>query len=137
MSALPRPVSKPSRSRPVSRPPLPLGEMAQANAQAAIRRHTFQIIFESTTILGVNLVLIGTAIFTLANLLPQQLTRNQKLQEVRSEEAQASNRIDELNQGLQRSQDPRVERRIAEENGSFMRSDKQQVVLMKPTKQVQ
>lgn len=137
MSALPRPVSNPSRSRPVSRPrPLPLGD-AQANAQAAIRRQTSQIIFESTTILGINLVLISTAVFTLVNLVPQQLTRNQKLQEVRLEEAQVSGRIHELNQALQRSQDPQVERRIAEENGSFMRADKQQVVLMDAGKQVQ
>jgi phosphoribosylformylglycinamidine (FGAM) synthase-like amidotransferase family enzyme len=136
MSALPRSVS--NSSRPGSRPrPLPVGGAAQVNAQAAIRQQTSQVIFESATILGINLVLIGTAIFTLANLLPQQLTRNQKLQEVRLEEAQVTNRINELNQDLQRSQNPQVERRIAEEYGSFMRADQHQVVLMEPTRKVQ
>jgi hypothetical protein len=134
MSALPRPVSNPARSRPRS---LPLGDTAQVNAQAIARRHTSQIIFESTAILGVNLVLIGTAVFTLANLIPQQLTQNQKLQEVRLEEVQVANQIQDLNQAHERSQDPQVQRRIAEEQGSFMRADKQQVVLMNSAKKVQ
>jgi hypothetical protein len=138
MSALPRSVPNAVPPGKASRPrTLNPTNTLEANAQATLRKQVSQITVESTAILGVNLVLIGTAIFTLATLVPQQLTRNQKLQEVHLEEAQVGNHIKELQLDAQLSQNPEVARRIAEENGSFMRANKQRVVFLNTPKKVQ
>jgi hypothetical protein len=138
MSALPNSVPNSVPPGTAGRPrTLTPTDTLQANEQASLRKQVSQITIESIAILAVNMVLIGTAIFTLASLVPQQLTRNQKLQEVNFEETQVANHVKELQLDSHLSQNPEVAGRIAEENGSFMRANKQRVVFLNSPKKVQ
>jgi Pyruvate/2-oxoacid:ferredoxin oxidoreductase gamma subunit len=84
-------------------------------------------VWESGLILGMNVVLIGTALVTLANLLPNQLTQRAKLKEISREESQVAQNLQALQQTYQRSQSPETAQRIAQEQGSLMRADQLKV----------
>jgi lipid A disaccharide synthetase len=84
-------------------------------------------VWESGLILGMNVVLIGTALVTLANLVPNQLTQREKLKEISHEESQVAQNLQELQQTYQRSQSPETAQRIAQEQGSLMRADQLKV----------
>jgi hypothetical protein len=84
-------------------------------------------LWESGLILGMNVVLIGTALVTLANLVPNQLTQRAKLKEISREESQVAQNLQELQQTYQRSQSPETAERIAQEQGSLMRADQLKV----------
>ncbi len=95
-------------------------------------------IWESGFILGMNGVLIGTALVTLANLVPNQLTQHAKLKEISREESQVAQNLQELQQTYQRSQSPQTAQRIAQEQGSLMRADQLKVFqIPEGTQQVQ
>ncbi len=95
-------------------------------------------IWESGFILGMNGVLIGTALVTLANLVPNQLSQHAKLKEISREESQVAQNLQELQQTYQRSQSPETAQRIAQEQGSLMRADQLKVFQMpEGTQQVQ
>ncbi|WP_404789917.1 hypothetical protein [Altericista sp. CCNU0014] len=101
-------------------------QQADSAAVARSEEHTARI-WESGLILGVNAVLIGTAAVTLANLVPYQLTQRAKLQEIRREESQIAQSLQELQQTYQRSQSPETAQRIAQEQGSLMRANQLKV----------
>jgi cytoskeletal protein RodZ len=83
--------------------------------------------WESSLVLGMNAVLIGTAIVTLANLVPYQLTQREKLKEISREESQVAQNLQELQATYKRSQSPDTAQRIAQEQGSLMRADQLKV----------
>jgi Pyruvate/2-oxoacid:ferredoxin oxidoreductase gamma subunit len=84
-------------------------------------------VWESGLILGMNVVLIGTALVTLANLVPNQLTQRAKLKEISREESQVAQNLQALQQTYQRGQSPEMAQRIAQEQGSLMRADQLKV----------
>lgn len=84
-------------------------------------------LWESGFILGMNVVLIGTALVTLAHLVPYQLAQREKLKEITREESQVAQSLQELQQTYQRSQTPETAQRIAQEQGSLMRADQLKV----------
>ncbi len=84
-------------------------------------------VWESGLVLGMNAVLIGTAIVTLANLVPYQLTQREKLKEISREESQVAQSLQELQETYKRSQSPETAQRIAQEQGSLMKADQLKV----------
>ncbi|WP_299491823.1 hypothetical protein [Acaryochloris sp. IP29b_bin.137] len=89
---------------------------------------------EAATVLGVNLVLIGACLSTLGNMLPHQLTQEAKLQEIKGEVSRTSNHIEQLKQAHQRSLIPEVSRRISEDQGHLIRTNKRNLVWLRPQK---
>jgi hypothetical protein len=107
------------------------------SASAVVNDYASRI-WESGFILGMNGVLIGTALVTLANLVPNQLTQHAKLKEISREESQVAQNLQELQQTYQRSQSPQTAQRIAQEQGSLMRADQLKVFqIPEGTQQVQ
>jgi cytoskeletal protein RodZ len=84
-------------------------------------------IWESGLVLGMNAVLISTALVTLAQLVPYQLTQREKLKEINREESQVAQNLQELQETFKRSQSPETAQRIAQEQGSLMRADQLKV----------
>jgi hypothetical protein len=84
-------------------------------------------LWESGLILSMNTVLIGTAVVTLAHLVPYQFNQRAKLQEISREESQVAQNLQNLKQTYQRSQSPETAQRIAQEQGSLMRADQLKV----------
>jgi hypothetical protein len=110
----------------------------EARSTSAVVNDYASRIWESGFILGMNGVLIGTALVTLANLVPNQLTQHAKLKEISREESQVAQNLQELQQTYQRSQSPETAQRIAQEQGSLMRADQLKVFqIPEGTQQVQ
>jgi hypothetical protein len=137
MSALPKSVPSPRdrRAKDPSADPahrkksVRRQERAQKADSATAPRpneHTARL-WESSLILGMNAVLIGTAAATLAHLVPYQLTQRAKLQEISREESQIAQSLQELQQTYQSSQSPETAQRIAQEQGSLMRANQLKV----------
>jgi hypothetical protein len=84
-------------------------------------------VWESGLILGMNVVLIATALVTLSNLVPNQLTQRAKLKEISREESQVAQNLQALQQTYQRGQSPEMAQRIAQEQGSLMPADQLKV----------
>lgn len=125
MSALTQPKSAP---RPRSKSHRRKARKLQSRSQPLfVARAT-----ETATVLGVNLALIGTCLYTLGNLLPHQLTQEAKLQEIKGEVSRTTNHIEQLKQDHQRSLIPEVSRRMSEEQGHLIRTNKRNLVWIKP-----
>jgi hypothetical protein len=147
MSALPNPNPAPRRrSRSQSDQLVRHRKLSQeknrfqqeARSTSAVVNDYASRIWESGFILGMNGVLIGTALVTLANLVPNQLTQHAKLKEISREESQVAQNLQELQQTYQRSQSPETAQRIAQEQGSLMRADQLKVFqIPEGTQQVQ
>ena len=84
-------------------------------------------VWESGLVLGMNAVLISTALVTLAQLVPYQLTQREKLKEISREESQVAQSLQDLQETYKRSQSPETAQRIAQEQGSLMRADQLKV----------
>jgi hypothetical protein len=89
-------------------------------------------LWESGMALGINLVLISTAIVTLTHLLPYQLTQHAKLKEIRAEESNLSQDIQTLEQSYKQNQTPDAAQRIAQQQGNLMPVGRLSVVLTQP-----
>lgn len=87
-------------------------------------------IWESGTKLSINLLIIGTAVVTLFNLMPDQLTQRSKLKQLRAEENLMKEQVESLQNYYQRSQDQDVAQKIAEEHGYLVRPSQQQIILI-------
>lgn len=130
MSALPQPKTDPRLAR----------QRAKRTASERLRQHRSRRnpVFvaratEAATVLGINVVLIGGCLFTLSSMLPQQLTQQAKLREIRGEVSQTSEHVDQLKQSHDRSLIPEMSRRISEEQGYLIRKNKRNLVWLKPT----
>lgn len=99
----------------------------KARSKAASAHDHKARVWESGLVLGMNAVLIGTAIVTLANLVPYQLTQREKLKEISREESQVAQSLQELQETYKRSQSPETAQRIAQEQGSLMKADQLKV----------
>lgn len=126
MSALSQPKSAPHHRR--------------STAQRTVRKHRprknprfLARTTETATVLGVNVILIGTCLYTLSNMLPHQLTQQAKLQEIKGEVSRTTEHIEQLKQAHKRSLTPEVSRRISEEQGHLIRKNKRNLVWIKPT----
>lgn len=86
--------------------------------------------------LGMNILLMGTAIVTLAHLIPYQMTQQAKLQELRSEESNMAQTLENLKKEYELSQSPEVAQRIAQEQGNLMRANYKRVFTI-PAQKVQ
>jgi hypothetical protein len=136
MSALPNPTPAPRRrSKSQSDQLARRRQLAQKNQNRFEKERPTPVaandyvarIWESGLILGMNVVLIGTALVTLANLVPNQMTQRAKLKEISREESQVAQNLQELQQTYQRSQSPETAQRIAQEQGSLMRANQLKV----------
>lgn len=88
---------------------------------------------EATTILGVNVVLIGTCLYTLGNMLPHQLTQQAKLEEIKGEVHRTTEHVNQLKESHKRSLTPSASRRISEEQGYLIGKNKRNLVWLKPS----
>ena len=79
---------------------------------------------EASFVLGVNTLLAGVGIYTLLNLVPHQVAQHQKLQALRSETEQTSQRVEQLKNDYKSSFSAREQKRIAEEQG-YLTGEKQ------------
>jgi cell division protein FtsB len=94
-------------------------------------------LWESGMILGVNTVLISTAIVTLAHLVPHQLTQHAKLRQIRAEESSLSQDIQQLKQNYEQNLSPEAAQRVAQQQGNLMPADQVTVVLTNPASKAQ
>lgn len=125
MSALPQPKSAPRSPR----------KSHQRKARKLHPRNQPKFVVRATetaTVLGVNLALIGTCLYTLGNMLPHQLTQEAKLQEIKGEVNRTTHQIEQLKEAHERSLIPEVSRRISEDQGHLIRSNKRNIVWIKP-----
>jgi cell division protein FtsB len=134
MSALPNPSPQDRRSKSQSDQLARRRQSSQNKNRSKEERSTSAVasdhvarVWESGLILGMNVVLIGTALVTLANLVPNQLTQRAKLKEISREESQVAQNLQDLQQTYQRGQSPEAAQRIAQEQGSLMRADQLKV----------
>lgn len=126
MSALSQPQPAPRPTRTTAR---------RAANKRRLRNHPRFVArtTETAMVLGINVILIGTCLYTLGNMLPQQLTQQAKLQEIKGEVTRTTARIEQLKQAHTRSLIPEVSRRISEEQGHLIRKNKRSLVWIKPT----
>jgi hypothetical protein len=133
MSALPNSIPSPrdrrSKQQLAQRRQLSKNQGGADKAQSKVTSaHDHKArVWESGLVLGMNAVLIGTAIVTLANLVPYQLTQREKLKEISREESQVAQSLQELQETYKRSQSPETAQRIAQEQGSLMKADQLKV----------
>jgi hypothetical protein len=135
MSALPNPAPKSRNQRLDKRK---LGQMQRRlrsvpdQARVEVTRPTSQRahLWESGLILGMNTVLISTALVTLAQLIPFQLTQQAKLKEISAEQTQVKQNLQRLKQDYQRGQSPESALRIAEDQGNLMKANRKQIYWM-------
>jgi hypothetical protein len=86
-------------------------------------------LWESGMVLGVNVVLISTALVTLTHLVPFQLSQHAKLKEIRAEESSLSQDIRALEQSYAQNQTPEAAQRVAQQQGNLMPINHLSVVL--------
>jgi hypothetical protein len=89
-------------------------------------------LWESGMVLGVNAVLIGTAIITLTHLVPYQLRQHDKLKEIRAEESSLSQNIQALEQSYEQNKSPEAAQRVAQQQGNLMLPNRMNVILTEP-----
>ncbi|WP_235107147.1 MULTISPECIES: hypothetical protein [Acaryochloris] len=117
--------------------PRPTRKMKQRSARKRHPRKSSKFAARTTetaTILGVNVLLIGTCLYTLSNMLPHQLTQEAKLQEIKGEVSRTSAQVEALKHSHEQSLVPEVSRRMSEEHGHLIRKNKRNLVWIKPTK---
>jgi hypothetical protein len=148
MGALPNPVSSSRSVRAQERQSQSARRQAQSptkrparklslNAETLTKDHPRGQFWESGVMLGMNILLMGTAIVTLAHLIPYQMTQQAKLQELRSEESNMAQSLQDLKQEYERSKSPEVAQRIAQEQGNLMRANQKRVFLIPAGQKVQ
>jgi hypothetical protein len=94
-------------------------------------------LWESGMVLGVNAVLIGTAIITLTHLVPYQLRQHDKLKEIRAEESSLSQNIQALEQSYEQNKSPEAAQRVAQQQGNLMPLNHMNVILTEPASKPQ
>ncbi len=94
-------------------------------------------LWESGMVIGVNTILIGTAIATLAHLVPHQLTQHAKLKQIRAEESSLAQDIQTLQQNYEQNMSPEAAQRVAQQQGNLMPANQVNVVLTHPSAKAQ
>jgi hypothetical protein len=94
-------------------------------------------LWESGMVLGVNTVLISTAIVTLVHLVPHQLTQHAKLKQIRAEESSLAQDIQTLQQNYEQNMSPEAAQRVAQQQGNLMPANQVNVVLTHPSAKAQ
>ncbi len=103
---------------------------AQTSRQANHRSHAV----ESVIMLGVNLFLGGIAIAGLAQLVPQSLSGQTKLQSLDTELKQAKQRVNDLQTTYKLNSDPKQFERIAQEEGNMIATNQRRIVWLNPVR---
>ncbi|WP_199247447.1 hypothetical protein [[Phormidium] sp. ETS-05] len=97
------------------------------------KRHPYQgRAVETAAKLAVNLVLSAAAISTLVQLLPDQKTQQEKLQEIRAEVAKTEVRVNRLRSEFSRNFDPHQTKKLMEEMSYRVDPTQVQIVWKKP-----
>lgn len=94
-------------------------------------------LWESGMVLGVNAILIGTAVVTLAHLVPYQLRQHAKLKEIRAEESSLSQNIQALEHSYEQNKSPEAAQRVAQQQGNLMPIGRMNVILTEPAVKAQ
>lgn len=89
-------------------------------------------LWESGMVLGVNVVLIGTAITTLMHLVPFQLAQQTKLKEIRAEESNLAKDVQMLKQSYELNQSSEGAQRVAQQQGNLIPPNQVNVIVMPP-----
>jgi cell division protein FtsB len=140
MSALPNPIPP---SRKAQRQSALAAQRAQRlSGSKAIKtspeaRSASTKLWESGMVLGINAVLISTAIVTLVNLVPHQLTQHAKLKQIRAEESSLAQDIQVLQQNYEQNMSPEAAQRVAQQQGNLMPANRVNVVLTHPATKAQ
>lgn len=83
---------------------------------------------ESLAMAGVNLFLVGIAVVSLVQLLPQAFLDKAKLNALQTELKQTQQRVSELQANYQRDSDPQQFNRIAQEENNLIAPNQRRVV---------
>jgi hypothetical protein len=139
MSALPNPVPPSRKAQRQSALAAQRAQRLSGNAKPASAKTSSDVrpastkLWESGMVLGVNTVLISTAIVTLAHLVPHQLTQHAKLKQIRAEESSLAQDIQTLQQNYEQNMSPEAAQRVAQQQGNLMPANQMNVVLTHPT----
>jgi hypothetical protein len=120
-------------NHPVAAPPSTDGRLsnsAQTPRQANHRSHAI----ESAIMLGVNFLLGGIAIAGLAQLVPQSLSDQAKVQSLDTEVKQTKQRVNDLQVTYKLNSDPKQFQRIAQEEGNLIAANQRRIVWLKPVR---
>ncbi len=94
--------------------------------------HYLPQVLEANAILGVNLLLGAMAISTLLHLVPYQLNQQAKLRAMQAEVDSTAQRVSQLKNQSQRSQDPTEAKRIVQEQSNLIDAQQRKVVWIRP-----
>ncbi len=140
MSALPNPVPPSRKAQRQSALAAQRAQRLSGNATKSASAKTSSDVrpastklWESGMVLGVNTVLISTAIVTFAHLVPHQLTQHAKLKQIRAEESSLAQDIQTLQQNYEQNMSPEAAQRVAQQQGNLMPANQVNVVLTHPT----
>ena len=88
------------------------------------------VMVESTAKLVVNVVLSAAAIAALIQLLPFQVSRQAKLQEIQAEVQRTEKRVDDLNSQFSRHFDPQQTQKVMQEQSPRVAPNERPVILL-------
>ncbi len=123
MSAL-RQLSNPVRSTPpVRQPPIVKpGRRAKTSAQGRQQQQQTRnrvLAIETSMKIAMNVLISGVALTTLFTVIPNRVSQQQKLQELKAEVGITESRVNQLKTDFNRAFDPGQERQIAQEQTHF------------------
>lgn len=145
MSALPNPVPPSRKAQRQSALAAQRAQRLSGNATKSLStsklssdmRSASAKLWESGMVLGINTVLISTAIVTLAHLVPHQLTQHAKLKQIRAEESSLAQDIQTLQQSYEQNMSPEAAQRVAQQQGNLMPANQVNIVLTHPNTKTQ
>jgi cell division protein FtsB len=108
----------PSRARPAAKPTRRSKTTPQRRQQQQQVRHRVLAI-ETSLKITVNMMIAGVAVTTLFNVIPNRVSQQQKLQELKAEVNVTEQRVNQLKTDFNRAFDPGQERQIAQEQTHF------------------
>lgn len=114
-------------------PPVRPTRSPRSNPRTLQRKNHRAIALETSIKLTVNLVISGTAIAALTQLLPYSIAQQAKLQEVRTEVKTTQGRVGRLKSEFSRYFDPRQAKSIMQEETNRTDPNQRVVVLEEPT----
>jgi hypothetical protein len=134
MSAL-RQLSNPVRSTPPKRQPPTVKPTRRAKTSPQGRQQQQQtrnrvLAIETSMKIAMNVLISGVALTTLFTVIPNRVSQQQKLQELKAEVGITENRVNQLKTDFNRAFDPGQERQIAQEQTHFTDPNRIPVVLL-------
>jgi len=120
-----------------SRPPLeskPPRRQVTPRPKRHLRQRSQQLLGLETTIkIGVNVAISAAAISALVQLLPYHWLQQERLREIRTEEMQMQERVNQLQGEFSRNFDPRETKNLMQEQSHRYDPNQRKLVLMNPS----